>query len=124
MPTVEHVTAIRPYSPRTLIDVGANKGQFSLLARHLFPDIEIHAFEPLESERAIYERVVRPPVQIYPVALGDIPGEATFFVASRADSSSLLRPGSAQELAYGVKAKTSTTVPVMRLSDAVDLSTL
>lgn len=122
MPTVEHMAAIRPYSPKTLIDVGANKGQFSLMARYLFPDIEIHAFEPLESERTVYERVVQPPARVYPIALGRVPGEATFFVTSRADSSSLLRPAAAQEAAYGVQAKTSTTVPVMRLSDAVDLS--
>jgi FkbM family methyltransferase len=122
MPTVEHMAAIRRYSPKTLIDVGANKGQFSLMARYLFPDIEIHAFEPLERERTIYESVVRPPARVYSIALGRISGEATFFVASRADSSSLLRPAAAQEAAYGVRAKTSTTVPVMRLSDAVDLS--
>jgi FkbM family methyltransferase len=124
MPTVEHMAAIRRYSPKTLIDVGANKGQFSLMARHLFPDIEIHAFEPLESERTIYERVVRPPTRLYPTALGRVRGDATFFVTSRADSSSLLRPAVAQEAAYGVQAKTTTTVPVMRLSDAVDLSIL
>jgi FkbM family methyltransferase len=124
MPTVEHIEAIRHFSPKTLIDIGANKGQFSLTARYLFPDIEIHAFEPLESERAIYESVVRPPSRLYPTALGRVPGEATFFVTSRADSSSLLRPAAGQEAAYGVSTRTSITVPVMRLADALDLSTL
>jgi FkbM family methyltransferase len=124
MPAVEHIAAIRAYSPKTLLDVGANKGQFSLMARYLFPDVEIHAFEPLVSERSIYERVVRPPVRIYPIALGRDPGEATFFVTSRADSSSLLRPAAAQKAAYGVQAERSISVPVMRLSDAVDLSTM
>jgi len=124
MPAVEHIEAMRRYSPKTLIDVGANKGQFSLMARYVFPDVEIHAFEPLEGERMIYERVVQPPARTYPVALGRTQSEATFFVTSRADSSSLLRPAAAQEAAYGVQAKTSITVPVMRLSEVVDLSTL
>jgi FkbM family methyltransferase len=124
MPTTEHVEAIRRLSPRTLIDVGANKGQFSLMARHLFPKIEIHAFEPLETERMIFEAVVAPPVKIYPVALSNAPGEATFHITSRADSSSLLRPTQAQEIAYGVRSNRSTTVPVRRLSDVLDLSLL
>jgi FkbM family methyltransferase len=124
MPTVEHIAAMRPYLPKTLIDVGANKGQFSIMARYLFPDIETHAFEPLERERMTYERIVRPPVRAYPVALGRTPDKATFFVASRLDSSSLFRPAAAQQAGYGVQTKASTTVPVMRLSDAVNLSAL
>ena len=31
---------------KTLIDVGSNKGQFSLIARKFFPNIKIHSFEP------------------------------------------------------------------------------
>ena len=124
VPTTEHVDAIHGLFPKTLIDVGANKGQFSLMARYLFPKIEIHAFEPLESERTIYERVVGSPAKVYPIALGSAPGEATFHIMSRADSSSLLRPSNAQGAAYGVWPKTSITVPVKRLSDALDVSML
>jgi FkbM family methyltransferase len=124
MPTVEHIDAIERLSPKTLIDVGANKGQFSLLARYLFPEIEIHAFEPLESERVLYQSVLSEPVKIYSMALGATAGEATFFVASRADSSSLLQPGTAQQAAYGVTTMRSITVPVARLKDVLDISIL
>jgi FkbM family methyltransferase len=32
--------------PRTIVDIGANIGLFSLWARHCFPDAVIHAYEP------------------------------------------------------------------------------
>jgi FkbM family methyltransferase len=123
MPTVEHIPALKRLLPRTLIDVGANKGQFSLAARYLFPDIEVHAFEPLERERTIYEKVVTP-AKLYATAVGRVAGEASFYVTSRADSSSLLQPGSLQKKAYGVSTKSLITVSVARLPDIIDLSNL
>ena len=114
MPAVEHIEAIKRLNPKTLIDVGANKGQFSLVARYLFPEIEIHAFEPLERERKLLASVVSQPITIYATALGETEGEATFFVTSRADSSSLLKPGAGQKAAYGVALSSTITVPVAR----------
>jgi FkbM family methyltransferase len=119
MPTVEHAAALRAVNARTVLDVGANKGQFSLVARHLFPTAQIHAFEPLESERRIYQSVVRGPVQMHSVALGATRGGAKFFVASRADSSSLLSPGKNQQAAYGVGVASTIEVDVERLADVL-----
>jgi len=119
MPTVEHVDALKSLSPSTVLDVGANKGQFSLVARHLFPRAQIHAFEPLESERRTFQSVVSGPVRMHAVALGAMRGKAEFFVASRADSSSLLTPGKRQEMAYGVGLAKTITVFVERLEDAI-----
>jgi len=124
MPTVESIEAIQRLSPQTLIDVGANKGQFSLMTRYLFPQIDIHAFEPLERERQIYATVVRPPVRLYPTALGRVPGQATFFVTSRADSSSLLQPGTTQQAEYGMVTNRRITVPVACLPDVIDVASL
>ena len=31
---------------KTIIDVGSNKGQFSILAKSLFPEVNIYSFEP------------------------------------------------------------------------------
>jgi FkbM family methyltransferase len=124
MPTVEHIKAIERLAPKTLIDVGANKGQFSVMARYLFPDIDIHAFEPLDSERRFINAVVPPPVTLYSNALGARAGEAEFFVASRADSSSLFKPGAGQEEAYDVVYKSSINVLVERLADKIDVRQL
>jgi FkbM family methyltransferase len=124
MPAVEHVRAMRGLKPKTLIDVGANKGQFSIVARHLFPEIEIHAFEPLDRERNLLESVVAAPIKTYATALGERNGEVSFFVTSQADSSSVLKPGSGQSEAYGVTLSSTITVPIARLGDALDVGSL
>ena len=117
IPAVEHVEALKLLQPKTLIDVGANKGQFSIVARYLFPKLQIHAFEPIESERKRYRSVVSEPVAIYPTALSDTTGHARFFIASRLDSSSLLAPGPGQKAAFGVVSSAETTVEVARLDE-------
>jgi FkbM family methyltransferase len=108
----------------TLLDVGANRGQFSVLARGHFPGAQIHAFEPLESEGRILQSVVGNPRQYHPIALGASAGQATFYVTSRRDSSSLLRPGAEQEAASGVTLSSSVTVRVARLADVLDVASL
>jgi FkbM family methyltransferase len=119
MPTVEHIGPLRSLNARTIIDVGANKGQFSLVARHLFPDAHIYAFEPLETARSRYESVVKAPLRMQALALGEEETSATFFIASRADSSSLLAPGKGQEQAYGVDLSSTMTVSVARLDQVI-----
>jgi FkbM family methyltransferase len=124
MPGVEHIKALACLEIGSVIDVGANKGQFSLVVRSLFPDAEIHAFEPLETEFRIFKSVVAGPVKHYAVALGAEPAEARFYVTSRRDSSSLFKPGKDHERLSGVMVSSSKTVPVVRLNDTMDVRTL
>ena len=124
MPGVEHIGAIATLSPQTLIDVGANKGQFSLVARYLFPNVQIHAFEPLPDAARLYQAVVSGPRVLHPIALGARNGTIKFFVTSRADSSSTLPPSAAQYAAYGVSASHSIEVAVGRMADRVDVAAL
>ncbi|RXT36456.1 hypothetical protein B5V03_32870 [Bradyrhizobium betae] len=124
MPGIEHSEALACIDVRSVIDVGANKGQFSLMVRSRFPDAEIHAFEPLETEFEIFKSVVAGPVKHYAVALGAEPATASFYVASRPDSSSLFKPSKDHERVAGVTVASSQTVPVVRLNDAVDVRTL
>lgn len=42
-------------APATMVDVGANVGLFSLIARHRFPKATIHAYEPSPHLRPIIE---------------------------------------------------------------------
>ena len=124
MPGVEHLKALACVQIGSVIDVGANKGQFSLAVRSLFPDVEIHAFEPLESEFQVFKSVVTGPVKHYPMALGAEKAEARFYVTSRLDSSSLFKPGQEHQDLYGVTVSSSKAVPVVRLSDAIDVRRL
>ena len=107
VPAIEHDQVLHETSPRTIIDVGANKGQFSLAAQHALPHVKIFAFEPLPGERATLERVVPKNLVSFLSAVGKPRGKAQFHVTSRPDSSSLFAPTTAQEQAYAVTAKRS-----------------
>src|SRR4051812_37517440 len=88
MPGIEHLRALEPLNPASIVDVGANKGQFSTAVRYLFPNARIYAFEPLSSEFARYRHVVSGAVETFDCALGDSEKTIDFFVTSRRDSSS------------------------------------
>ena len=77
----------------TLIDVGSNKGQFSLLVRSFFPDIKIHSFEPQLNELNIQKKILgQKNVNYYNLALGSEEKVLNFYITKRKDSSSLLKP--------------------------------
>lgn len=124
--TTEHLDALRGCTPQSVLDVGANKGQFSLAVRSLFPGTIIHAFEPLPAAADTYARVFAddPLVHLHRVAIGAERARVPFYVTDRADSSSLLRPGAGQEAAFGVVQTSEIEVDVVPLADVVDLSTL
>jgi len=61
---------MRP-APATIVDVGANVGLFSLVARHYFPRATIHCYEPNRSLAPILERHLDPlGVTIFHEAVG------------------------------------------------------
>jgi FkbM family methyltransferase len=124
--TTEHLSAIRFCAANTLLDAGANKGQFSLAFRAVRPHAHIIAFEPLPEAADIYERLFGRdrPTHLQRVALSSSEGTAQFHVADRADSSSLLKPGKGQERAFGVREARTIEVPVKRLDDCVDINSL
>lgn len=122
----EHLEAVTFCKPATVLDVGANKGQFSLLARELWPNVVVHAFEPLPSAAETFRRVFAgaPAVTLHRGAIGAENRTATFFVADRTDSSSLLKPGAGQKSAFNVAAAEAIEVEVSPLEDFVDLAAL
>lgn len=123
---VEHLPAIRYSAAATLLDIGANKGQFSLAFRELRPEAEIIAFEPLAAAADRFQRIFGDDrrVRLHRVALSDAEAEAEFYVTDREDSSSLLKPGSGQRAAFGVAHRQTIRVPVKRLDAMVDLAAL
>jgi FkbM family methyltransferase len=95
--TLEHRHLDR-FNVRTVLDIGANRGQFSLLALEIFPDAEVYAFEPLRTEYAVAQQVLgrEPRWHGHQVAIGEAVEELTMHVAGAADSSSLLPIGPEQ----------------------------
>ncbi|MDF2898329.1 MAG: methyltransferase FkbM family [Rhodococcus erythropolis] len=122
----EHLDAIRHCAGNTLIDAGANKGQFSLAFRRLRPDARIIAFEPLPEAADTFTTVFTDDnlTELLPYALAGSDGSARFHVADRSDSSSLLKPGERQALAFGVHQASIIDVPLKRLDHCLDLSSL
>ena len=64
---------------RSVIDVGANRGQFALYSRVRFPAATIYCFEPLQAPRRKLERLFANDarVQLFAVAAGSAPGTST-----------------------------------------------
>jgi FkbM family methyltransferase len=88
--------------PKTVIDVGANRGQFAIATAMLFPKVEIHAFEPVPEAALDLRRNVQkfPNVKVYELALGERQGHSIFHVNSHSQSSSILELGQAHLVAF------------------------
>ena len=82
----------------TFVDVGANKGQFSLLVHYLFPKSKILAFEPLISEFRILKSIFKKKnnITLFNLAVGKQKKSLNFFQTKKEDSSSLLKPNKLQ----------------------------
>ncbi len=119
----EHESVLRPLACNTVIDVGANRGQFALAARRCFPGARLISFEPLPMPFLRLQQVIGddPLSSAYQVALGDTSGETTIHVAQRDHSSSLLPITTLQSTLFrGTAEKLEQTIRVGRLSEFVD----
>src|SRR5471030_1883982 len=74
-PSFEHQRLLASHQHDTIVDVGANRGQFSLLARHLNPKARICAYEPHPGAASIFRKVL-PDVDLREVAVTDHNGVA------------------------------------------------
>ncbi len=117
-PTTEHGPALVGREFGTVIDVGANKGQFAVFARRRWPNARLLCFEPLPGPRARLTRLMDGAAEVLDCALGETEGEAIMHVAERQDSSSLLPIGRRQKAIFRTEEAATQPVPVRRL-DAV-----
>lgn len=121
-PTIEHDAAFRGKSFATIVDIGANKGQFSLFARRRFPDARIVAFEPIAScarrFAGLFGADARTRLEV--AAIAEHAGTVAIHLMSRDDSSSLLRPLSSQRSLFGLDDAGVETVRTCRLPDVLD----
>ena len=120
--TVEHRRALAGLDIATVVDIGANKGQFSLYCLDAFPGVRIIGFEPLAEParrfRAVFDAV--PDVRLFEVAIGAASGTATINVAGRMDSSSLLPITPLQtEVFPGTGCQETRAISVARLEDVI-----
>ncbi len=119
-PAIEHLPVLRKLSIDGIIDVGANRGQFSLTCILCHPAVPIVAFEPIPGEAAIYRRLFadRKGVDLIQSAVGDTNCEATLNISAKADSSSLLPIGENQiQIFPGTEAIGTINVQIQRLDE-------
>jgi len=113
--STEHHYDPLPPDIRTVIDVGANRGQFALIARQRWPAARLICFEPLPEPVGVLRRVLgeNAGVEIVQAAASARAGTATIHVSRRDDSSSLL----------AFTARQSATFPGTQEIDAMEVAT-
>ena len=125
--TTEHKVFLTGRHFQTILDVGANRGQFSLAARHYNPEARIIAFEPLAAAAKVFHALFAqdPLVTLHVTAIGPQRGFADMQVSSREDSSSLLPiSDKLTDLYPGTEKNGSIHVPVAPLPDFVAAESL
>lgn len=82
----------RGISPKTVLDLGANVGQFAIAAAKLFQEVQIHSFEPdPEASQILRKNVSRfDNITVHQMAVGDTAGEIDFNVNKNTQVSSIL----------------------------------
>ena len=90
--SIEHKKSLRGYKFHTVIDVGANRGQFALIARYLFPLARIISFEPLQSATDKYRKIFKDDENVLLIhsAIANEEGKKEIHISKMEDSSSLL----------------------------------
>ncbi len=91
---------------KTIIDVGASKGNFSLQFHKIFPEAQIYAFEPLadcfELTKNKLDGVAN--FRAFNLALSDFKGKSQIFRSSYSGASSLIKMSSLQKEIFPVTA--------------------
>lgn len=120
--TTEHMRILRARPYKLVIDVGANKGQFSVAVRAVHKAVRLIAFEPLPAPAARYKRVFQrhPNVRLHQFAIGPQKGVVPIYRSQREDSSSLLPITAKQERLFpGTSLASVEQIKVAPLSDFV-----
>lgn len=124
---VEHDRTELPSGVRTVLDVGANRGQFAVVAGRRWPQAALVCFEPLPAPRAVLARVLGRDqrLRIVGAALTDQAGWAEMHVSRAEDSSSLLPITARQVEAFpGTDEVGRTAVRTARLDEEVAPGTI
>jgi len=89
-------------SASTVIDVGANIGQFAVAASKLLDTPRIYAFEPFPQSAQAFSKNTQklPNITLYPIGLGEQEGETEFHVNSHSHSSSILALADSHKQAF------------------------
>src|ERR1700722_17175771 len=96
--STEHARVLAGLQLNTVVDIGANRGQFALCVRRLYPQAQIFSFEPLSKPALSWTRLFEsdPRARLFKKAIAAQSGSATMHVSRWDVSSSLLPIAKAQ----------------------------
>jgi FkbM family methyltransferase len=96
--SIEHDRILSGLGLKTVVDIGANRGQFALCIRRLYPAARIYSFEPLEKPAGVWRETFANDERatLFNEAVAAESGTATMHVARWDVSSSLLPIAHAQ----------------------------
>lgn len=99
--SAEHRPVLSPEF-QTIVDIGANKGQFALACREWAPNARVISFEPLKTPAKIFRALFSgdDKVSLNEVAIGPKIQRSVIHVSAHEDSSSLLPIGPNQIALY------------------------
>jgi FkbM family methyltransferase len=121
--STEHDRVIDELDLGTVVDIGANRGQFALCVRRLYPRAKIFSFEPLQKPADKYRRVFAKDsrVRLFNKAIAPQAGSAAMHVSRWDVSSSLLPFAQAQHDNFPFTEESRReTVSIATLSDCID----
>jgi len=120
----EHDRILAGLGLDTVVDIGANRGQFALCIRRLYPQARIISFEPLQQAAATFHRTFSsdPRVTLFSKAVAAESGSASLHVPRWDGSSSLLPIAQAQRdnfpFMQEARLETVETAPLAACIDA------
>jgi len=124
---VEHDRILAGFELNTVVDIGANRGQFALCMRRLYPQAQIYSFEPLQKPASAWRKNFGhdPRARLYAKAVAPSSGRAEMHVTRWDVSSSLLPIGREQQRSFPLSDEAGLqTVETARLSDCLPTAAL
>ena len=122
-PSIEHDDLLAGRSFRSVVDIGANNGQFAIWAADVLGAEHITCVEPLPSAverlRDVVPRLAPCRVDIVAAALGSTPGRRILHVTAAADSSSLLSIAATARRRPALQVTATVEVDVLAGDDAL-----
>ncbi len=125
--STEHDRILRGLELDTVVDIGANRGQFALCIRRLYPLAQIFSFEPLAGPAQVYMRNFRgdPRVRFFNKAIAAVTGSSAMHVSRWDVSSSLLPFAPAQHDNFPFTEESAQEiVSTSRLVDCLDAASI
>jgi len=118
--TTEHIPVLNSLKNlQTIIDIGANKGQFSLAVKSIYPKAKIFSFEPLTNPANKFKKLFKnnKKINFFQSAIGTKKDLVDIYVSKRDDSSSLLKIGKNQTTIFpGTKESHKEKIKIAPLS--------